>query len=311
VAFCLILFSHYSPAKEECLFSKPCFKTNENAFFKQEKLTLLEIPQSVIIDKNSFKESVPVNLVKSEVLATLAEDISEREEIIEYIVQEGDTLAQIAAKFNISLETILWANDLTSQSKLKVGQKLTILPVSGVMHLVKKGETLSEIALLYKADISKTRAFNNLSEGDEIFAGDILIIPDGKKPPKISITQTQYTPIASSYFILPVPSSFKISQGLHWFNAIDFSNGRCGDLVFAAAGGEIQQTGYDKTAGRYVRIVHPNGVITFYGHLSATLKAPGQAVSQGDIIGYVGSTGVSTGCHLHFDVRGARNSFAR
>lgn len=309
ILFYLIIFSRYSPGKEGFFISN--FEKKQDSFFEQKDSIVFEFP-SIVIEENSFKTAAPLAIFEGKALGVLTSETKERKEIIEYLVKEGDTPSQIAEKFDISLETILWANDLTKNSKIKPGQELTILPVSGVIRLVEKGETVSEIARKYKADVSEIVAFNELSQEAEVFAGDLLIIPGGVMPPEAPI---QYpTPLASSYFICPIPSPCKITQGLHWYNAIDFSNGKCGEPVFATAGGEIQKTGFGSVVGKYIRIFHPNGVITLYGHLSIILKVPGQRVSQGDIIGYIGNTGYTigrTGCHLHFEVRGARNPFVR
>jgi murein DD-endopeptidase MepM/ murein hydrolase activator NlpD len=234
----------------------------------------------------------------------------------EYIVQQGDTIKSVALQFDISVETILWANNLTSKSSLTVGKTLIILPTTGAMYIVQNGDTISEIAVDYKVARDTIVAFNNLSDDGEISIGDILIIPGGIKPvakPKYSVPTTT---IPNSYFILPVPSPSRITQGLHWYNAIDFSTGECGSPIFAAAQGEIQRTGLDARAGRYVRVLHPNGVVTFYGHMSKIAVSAGQKVSQGQIIGYIGYSGHTIpagpgGCHLHFDVRGARNPFVK
>ncbi|GAH90393.1 unnamed protein product, partial [marine sediment metagenome] len=242
----------------------------------------------------------------------------ERKEIIEYIVESGDTLSSIAAKYDISLDTILWANDLSSKSIIKPDQKLIILPISGVLYMVKRNDTLSEIAEIYKGEVGEIVDFNELSSEGDIYIGDILVIPGGKMPPppKKSYYAAPQVPIGSSYFMTPVSSPYVITQGLHWYNAIDFSHAgnACGKPVYVAAGGMVQKTGYDRTAGNYVRISHliaGEEVITFYGHLSSILVSQNQKVSQGDIIGYIGKTGYATGCHLHFEVRGAKNPFAK
>lgn len=277
---------------------------------------LIESPNLFFVQKNSLRAVSPPVVVTPKILGSLIGDsgteLGVRKEIIEYTVQEGDNLWNIAANFDISLDTLLWANDLNKNSVLVPGQKLIILPVSGLVHHVQKGETLSEIAKVYKADMDEIVSFNEIEE-EKIFAGDILIIPNGVMPPK-TYTAPQ-VPLASSYFICPIPSPCRITQGLHWYNAIDFSNGRCGESVYAAAGGTVQRTGYGSTIGNFVRIEHPNGVITVYGHLSKILVYPGQQVSQGEMIGYTGYSGYTipagpAGCHLHFEVRGARNPFA-
>ena len=272
-----------------------------------------------IINGETLESSAPSFLVSGEAVASLyggGNNFGNKEgnEIKEYIVQKGDTLTSIAKKFSISLNTILWANHLSSKSVLKQGQKLTILPVSGLLHVVKQGDTLSEIASLYKSKVKDIESINGI-QGEKIFTGDILIVPNGVMPKR---TDSYYktVPLANSYFICPIPAPCRITQGLHWFNAVDFSNGKCGEPVFAAAGGKVQRTGYTSLGGNYVRIIHPNGVVTYYGHLSKITVLAGENVYQGEVIGYVGHTGYTiprgpAGCHVHFDVRFAKNPFAK
>lgn len=290
---------------------------SQDYFLSQNQTPKLETPSFNLIEGNSLAPfSVPF-IPSGKVLATLSsEDNFQREnkEVIEYIVEPGDNLNQLSEKFGISLNTIIWANNLSKNSKLKVGQKLIILPVSGVLHYVKKGENLAQIAKIYQADIDKILDFNEIS-GEEIFPGDILIIPEGVMPqPKklVSpiVSQPPQIPLASSYFIFPTPG--KISQGLHWYNAIDIS-APCGTPVYSAAAGRVVTStgrGWNGGYGKYIKIQHPNGVITLYAHNSQLLVSVGENVSQGQIIARVGSTGRSTGCHLHFEVRGAKNPFA-
>jgi LysM repeat protein len=226
-----------------------------------------------------------------------------QKDIISYRVEPGETLSSIASKFNVSTNTIVWANELKGNS-LKVNQDIIVLPVSGVFHMVKSGETVSSVAQRYKADKSEI-VFCNQIENEKISVGDILIVPGGEMPKPVA-------PKASSYAgtgWLIVPASGYISQGLHWHNAIDIAN-NCGTPIYAAGSGKVQQTGYHGVAGNYIRIIHSNGVVTFYGHLSRFNVSSGQNVAQGALIGYMGNTGFTigpTGCHLHFEVRGAAN----
>ena len=264
-----------------------------------------------IISSSILEPVAPPFLVEGKVLASYG--FTADKEISEYIVQAGDTLSSIAEKFKISLNTILWANDLTASSVLKVGQKLVIMPVSGAMHVVREGDTLSEIAEWYQTKQDGIFEFNELEDEARIYAGDFLIIPNGKKPKSLG----GYTKLAlpNTYFIVPIPSPAGVTQGLHWYNAVDFSNGKCNEPIYAAAGGKVQRTGYTSLGGRYVRIIHPNGVVTYYGHLSKITTSPGSNVYQGQVIGYMGYSGATipagpAGCHLHFDVRFAKNPFS-
>ena len=236
-------------------------------------------------------------------------------------------MSSLTAKFNISLETILWVNDLDKNSILKVGQRLVIPPVSGVIHHVKDKDTISGLAETYKGKTEEIIAFNNLSEDGGIYIGDILIIPNGlMPPPPVQRQQTPVSvPLASSYFIAPVSSPYIITQRLHWYNAIDFSHegNACGKPIYAAAGGTVLKVQLTNStsrwafggAGNHITVLHPNGVVTMYGHISASLVKPGDQVSQGQKIALIGGqpgtpgAGLSTGCHLHFGVTGARNPF--
>ncbi len=276
----------------------------------------LESPQFILVENSVLLASTPPTTFSSQVLGSLfanyeSEDV--REAIVEYIVKEGDNLSSLAEKFNISVDTIRWANNI-SGSTVKIGQKLVILPVSGIVHHIKAGDTVSEIAATYKADKEEIVAFNALASENDIYIGDIIIVPGGKMPVKKQASGN--IPTVSGQFVAPVFSPYIITQGLHWYNAIDFSHAgyACGKSVFAAAGGTVQKTGYDLTAGNYIRILHPNGVVTFYGHLSTIFVSAGQQVSVGERMGLIGNTGYTigqTGCHLHFEVRGATNPFAK
>jgi len=302
-------------------------KTNE-LYIKSVKNFGLESPDFCLVQKSSLMGLSSPSTINQQSLGSLI-SVPEggpeaNKEIIEYIVESGDTLLNIAAQFNISLETLLWANNLNKNSKIKVGQRLTILPVSGVIHYVKSGDTLSEIAKNYKADVGEIVAFNELSGESDIYIGDILIIPDGVMPPPPktktpSVSEYLETPLAKSYFIYPISPPYKITKGLHFYNAIDLTNGKCGSPIYAVAQGEVLKTkfGWNRGYGNYLSILHPNGVVTTYAHLQAILVSPGAQVSQGQIIGLMGGSpgspgaGHSTGCHLHFEVHGAKNPFSR
>ena len=298
------LFFIFHSRKKEVKTGKEFYSQNPFAFSK----TWQNLPECIFVNDNSLKFSLPPAFIRGKVLGTIVET-EQRKEIQEYIVGEGDTLFSISQKFGISLETILWANNLDKNSVIKPGQKLIILPVNGVLHEVKSGDTLSEIAKKYQAKIEDIISFNELENENDIYIGDILIIPGGKMPSPKPAPQP-LTPLAQGYFICPVAGGCRITQGLHWYNAVDFSNGKCGEPILAAAAGTVLKAGWQKTAGNYVKILHPNGVVTMYGHLQTIFVSPGEQVSQGQIIGTMGATGRATGCHLHFDVFGARNPFA-
>lgn len=306
-----------TPDNQELDISKRIFyQSYRPQMFLSYQEGYFEDPGVVITQRNSLVANSGL-VVKPRILGSLVEVIDqpsrERKEIVEYKVQKGETLLSIARKFNLSLNTILWANNLSKNSILKPGQKLVILPVDGVIHHVQKGDTLSALAKLYRVNIEEIINYNSL-EDEKIYIGDVLIIPHAKKP-AIQYSTQILKPLPSSYFICPITPPCRRTQGLHWYNAVDLSHGRCGDPVLASAGGIVQKTGYSRIAGNYVRILHPNRTVTFYAHLSKSIVSSGQQVFQGQIIGYIGHSGYTipagpAGCHLHFEVRGAVNPFA-
>jgi len=325
----ILIFSQKESKKITSPDSNELSKNNyyQGIFADPTKKTRPEWPEFILIANSYLQASLPPVLITPQVLGALMGDYTledVQKVIVEYIVEPGDTLWSISQKFNISLNTVLWANALNQNSYIQPGQKLIISPVSGVIHHVKAGDTVSEIAKKYKAKAEDVISFNNLSSEADVFVGDILVVPDGVMPsPTVSHAST-WVPIANSYFICPISSPCRITQGLHWYNAIDFSHGKCGEPVFAAAQGQILKVKLTSStsrwafngAGNNLTILHPNGVVTMYGHLQTVFVNPGDEVSQGQIIALMGGqpgtpgAGLSTGCHLHFGVTGAKNPFA-
>lgn len=306
-------------------FEKPLEK---EVFAGLNKKSWSESPDYLLIANSSLKAVTPPSSLSPQILGALVGDVvvvdDDNKTILEYSVEPKDSLWSIADKFGISIDTILWANNLTKSSVLKEGQRLVILPVSGVLYHVKNGDTISKIAQTYKGKTENIIAFNNLSNEGDIYVGDMLVIPGGKMP-KATYPNSSSVPLADSYFICPIGSPCRITQGLHFYNAIDFSNGKCGDIIYAAAAGEVLRVSMTNSTyrwanngyGSYMTILHPNGAVTYYGHISANLVSPGEKVSQGQAIALMGGkpgtpgAGNSTGCHVHFGVSGARNPFAR
>ena len=247
-------------------------------------------------------------------------------EISSYIVREGDSLSEIASMFGVSVNTILWANDLKKATGIKPGDTLVILPITGVRYTVKSGDTIKSIADAHKGDMADILAYNQLDTETDIQAGDTIVIPGGevdapkaptpskdtlKKGGKHDTSVPTYKDTGSTgYFTKPLRSYIK-TQGIHGFNGVDLAD-PVGTPVYAAAGGDVilaKYAGYNGGYGSYVVIKHPNGTQTLYAHLSEDDVTVGQHVAQGEHIGAVGNSGRSTGPHLHFEVRGARNPF--
>jgi len=230
-----------------------------------------------------------------------------------YVVRKGDTLGEIAEMFGVSTNTIVWANNIKAGS-IKEGQELVILPISGVRHVVKSGDTIKSLATKYKADFDEILSYNSLAANAKIKPGDIVVIPDGV----ISATQTslaktsgsQTYPVYSGFYLRPIVGGRK-TQGIHGNNGVDLA-APTGTPILASADGKIiisRAGGYNGGYGTYVVISHANGTQTLYAHMSKDNVSVGQSVERGQVIGAVGSTGKSTGPHVHFEVRGAKNPF--
>lgn len=262
-----------------------------------------------------------------------------------YTVRPGDTLSDIANMFDVSKNTIIGANDIKN-GVIHPGQTLIILPITGIQHTVTKGDTLAGLAKTFNSDAHDIASYNSLADGADLTVGDVLIIPNGESsavvpnssaPAKVAtkpkaggtsahakiiarIAKGSKTepflggsgPALDGYFAWPVDGGI-ITQQLHGWNGVDIGAPR-GTSIFAAAGGTVilakSGGGWNGGYGSYVVIAHPNGTQTLYAHMSAVLVSSGDTVSQGDTVGKVGTTGASTGNHLHFEVRGAENPFA-
>lgn len=266
----------------------------------------------LIIDDNALVSNGPIGEDE------IAEVSSSLGEIRVYTVREGDSLSQIAEMFDVTTNTIMWANDLTRVTDIRPGDTLVILPIAGVRHIVKSGDTISSIASKYESDADEIVSYNQLESETDLVVGSTLIIPGGALHAAPVKSSTRSTGVASSpaesagsgWLVHPAPGSVR-TQGIHGYNAVDLAAG-AGSPIRAAAAGEVivaKSSGWNGGYGNYVVIRHSNGVQTLYSHLSSLNVGVGSYVNQGQVIGGMGSTGRSTGTHLHFEVRGARNPF--
>ncbi len=230
-----------------------------------------------------------------------------RDQVILYAVQEGDTLASISQKFDVSVDSIKWSSDLKSD-ELSIGQELKIPPVTGIVHKVKEGETIYSIAKKYKTEPQKIAnwIFNDFSDLDTfaINIGQILIVPDGVQPEAPAIFIPAPPVFAGGTGQFQWPTGGLITQYYVWYHrGIDIANSAAPGIAAADSGVvtlvEYLRWGY----GQHVMIDHGNGFITLYGHMSEIYVKPGDRVSRGQTIGRMGSTGRSTGTHLHFEIR--------
>lgn len=292
---------------------------NKNPFISYEE-RVEEAPGDIVFTHDSFflADSAPY-FVNPYVVGMREE--KERENIVSYKVKKEDSISDIADSFGISKETIKWANNIKSNSDLEEGSELVILPVTGVVYYIERGDTIGEIAKMHKAKANDITAFNDINSRN-LIAGDRIIIPGGElpppppPPPSPSPTPTTPSPgsgpsvATDSNFINPVPGGM-ITQGLHGYNnnAVDIYQ-PCGYRIVASTSGRVTEV--DKTepwpAGNFVKIDH-GSVVVLYSHMERIDVSTGQQVSQGQQIGTVGNTGYTrgpSGCHLHFQFLSTR-----
>ncbi len=248
-------------------------------------------------------------------------------EITTHVVQDGETLSSIAQKYGLeSVNTIIWENDLDANQPLKPGQELRILPIDGIRHKVERGETIYSIAKKFGLGSEQAAAepianypwneFKN-DETYELAVGQTIMIPGGVKPdetqpeqsppPQVVVQRPTITPAigagATGSFIWP--TNGVITQKFSFFHpGFDIAN-HIGTTIVAADSGVVQVAGWIDNSGYGNQIVidHGNGFITRYAHLSYIQVKPGEHVTRGSVIGQMGSTGHSTGPHLHFEIR--------
>jgi len=234
-----------------------------------------------------------------------------RLEIVTYTVQPGDTTQSIAEQFGLQPTTLMWSNREIERAPdlLRVGQQLIILPLDGAYHTVEEDDTLESLAEKYSVTVEAITAcpFNTLPTDGTLAVGAPLIIPDGTKP---------YTPRTVTAYSGPIPESVQAAGVFRWptsgyvsqsywygHRAIDIAND-VGTAVVSADGGYVSFAGWTDVGYGYLIVVdHDNGYQTYYAHLSNIFVIEGQAVTAGQVLGAMGSTGNSTGPHLHFEIR--------
>lgn len=246
-----------------------------------------------------------------------------------YVVQSGDTLSDIANKFGISIATILWENNLTVHDFIQPGQKLTILPSSGITYKVKSGDTIAKIAAAYGVDPNEVKSWNNIVDDTALQKDKALFLPGGKvtpppapkpKPKTVASPLKVFTappdakddgstdmvwPAGTHYISQPYGIWSRVDRGIH--TGVDLA-AASGTPIYAAEDGIVTHAGCGargcgKGYGNYVDIDHGNGIATRYGHNSKLLVKVGDQVRRGQTVALMGSTGHSTGPHLHFEVR--------
>lgn len=231
-----------------------------------------------------------------------------RLEVITYTVQLDDTVLGIAEQFHLNPNSIIWANqeDLSQPFFMEVGQSLRIPPVDGVLHTVVDKDTLAAIAKKYKVDVEKIVGYaaNNLASADApLTPGQVLVVPGGDRTPPVppAVARAPSAPWRGGNFVWPAYG--RLTQSYQSYHPALDIGAPAGSAVVAADEGIVAVAGWSSVGyGNYIVIRHGDGFVTLYAHLSSIGVSEGDYVARGQYIGAVGSTGRSTGPHLHFEI---------
>ena len=232
--------------------------------------------------------------------------LSQPVEFQTYTVKSGDTISGITKKFGLTnISTLISVNDIGNVRQLGAGQKLKIPSIDGVVYTVKNGDSLSSIANANNIKLEVLLDVNELFS-ETLTKGQQLFLPG------VGLDQKTLQSRMGELFIIPIKAGFRWSSPYGWradpFTGVrSFHTGTdmaCpeGTPILAAMSGKISDVGTNRTYGNYIIINHGNGYQTLYAHMSKAIAKKGQWVSQGTKIGLVGTTGYSTGPHLHFMV---------
>lgn len=237
-----------------------------------------------------------------------------RVDVTYHTVEGGETISQIAERYGVSINTILWENRMSDREYIKPGQRLTILPTTGVAHKVASGDTIASIAKKYQADENAIIDANKLANASAISADQVLLIPNGRVPAPV-VAPTRFASSANDAgpapdgitaprggkLLWPTPSR-KINQYYTYrHRGIDI-DGNYSSPLYASEAGRVESTGWGGGYGLHVVINHGNGMKTLYGHTSKSFVKTGQYVEKGQTIAMQGCTGWCTGVHVHFEV---------
>ena len=228
-----------------------------------------------------------------------------------HTVTSGETLDTIAKKFNVTADTIRWYNSsLISpfSNQLQIGWGLKIPLINGVLYTVRANQSLNDVIAATSANNSESNnfnivEFNNLTSPYTLHQGQQLFIPDGN----LIKQSIQVAGIPKGVFINPLTDSscsgYTESRGFtSYHDGVDLAKWT-GCNLEAVATGTIIYAGWENISGNCIKIDHGGGIVSYYYHLKEIYVKVGQRVQQGESIAYMGSTGNSTGTHLHFTLK--------
>jgi len=222
-----------------------------------------------------------------------------------YTIQKGDIIGDLAMSFGLNEDTLISTNGIKNTRLIQIGQVLRIPNQDGILYTVKNGDTLDQIAQKYTAEVDAIQVANELFS-DTALPRTVLFIPGAR------LDWVERQEINGDLFIWPTSGYITSSYGYrrwpfgggnarHFHSGIDIG-APMGSSVRAAMSGRVSAVGWDDVLGNYIVVSHHSGYRTMYAHLSAARVKSGAYVGTGERIGDVGTTGLSTGPHLHFTV---------
>lgn len=302
---------------------------------KQASAELVDAtPQPVNVTLPAIQATLPEQVIAVSFSPNLDTQIPDgvRHSVVKYTVQEGDSIFSIAKQFDLKPESVLWANydyfQDVATSVISIGWVLNIPPTDGILYTWKKDDDLAKVAAQYDADESEILCWpsNHLDITNPVITeGSLVMIPGGSRPLQSWIQVVPYSPKSGVTRVVAGPGSCQVPEGgpvgstafiwpsaNHYLSGFDFVSwhlgidiaANTGDPVWAADSGTVVYAGWnDSGYGNMVLIDHNNGYVTAYGHLSAIYVTCGSSIYQGQALGAAGSTGNTTGPHIHFEVR--------
>jgi LysM repeat protein len=268
------------------------------------------LPAAVVLQEDSSAEDLLIGFISPELQGDRENDggidmppLPVTLAVTTYTVRPGDALLGIANKYHITLDALISMNGITDARRIYTGARLRVPNISGIVHTVAKGDSIGSIASRYGISVTAILDANDLGSST-IHPGQALFIPGArmssselKKALGELVMWPIRGPLSSGFGYRPNPFT-----GLRTFhNGLDIV-APLGTPIKAAMDGRVADTGYNSIYGNYVILSHADGYQTLYGHMSKVFVRKGASLAQGEILGAVGTTGYSTGPHLHFSV---------
>lgn len=282
---------------------------NFNTISSKEKPASLDaVQEALLIADDAAAGDSQKSIAEAESTLMPAPDAMAGLSYMTYRVKSGDMIGRIAEAHGITQDTIISVNDVRRSRNMRVGTYLKIPSISGILYTVKdNGENALSIATKYNVDADKCARVNSIDKEASLAVGASLFVPDAH------LDKETLGTINGDFFNRPLHSRYWLTSYYGWRSS-PFETGRrsfhtgidmaatYGTSIFPARDGVVASTGYNNTYGNFVIIRHGSGYKTLYGHMQTILCVAGQGVDTSVCIGKVGSTGMSTGPHLHFTV---------